>query len=264
MKLILIAAALLSGGTAAFAQTSTETQDDTPDLRIRVGAGAQTRPSFVGADKNDIVPLVRVSIAKGDNEFRFTAPDDGFGIPLFTSGGFAVGPVGYFQSKRTNEDAGVAIGPVKRTIEAGGFVDYVLNDSIRLRAELRKGIGGHDGLVGQVGADKIWRDGDKYVFSIGPRLLFSNGRYQRAYFGVSPTAALATGLPAYRPGSGLHAVALASGLNLALNKQFGLFGYGRFERLVGDAAKSPFIRQYGSRNQLSAGIGLNYTFTIRR
>jgi outer membrane protein len=43
-----------------------------------------------------------------------------------------------------------------------------------------------------------------------------------------------------------------------------LFGYARFERLVGDAAKSPIIRELGSRNQLSGGIGLNYTFTIHQ
>ncbi len=49
-----------------------------------------------------------------------------------------------------------------------------------------------------------------------------------------------------------------------LNGRFGLFGYGRFERLVGGAAKSPIVREFGSRNQLSAGLGLNYTFTIAR
>jgi outer membrane protein len=43
-----------------------------------------------------------------------------------------------------------------------------------------------------------------------------------------------------------------------------VFGYARYARLVGDAAKSPIVRQFGSRNQLSGGIGLNYTFVIRR
>jgi outer membrane protein len=43
-----------------------------------------------------------------------------------------------------------------------------------------------------------------------------------------------------------------------------MFGFARYERLVGDAAKSPIVRDFGSRDQLSAGIGLNYTFTIKR
>ena len=41
-----------------------------------------------------------------------------------------------------------------------------------------------------------------------------------------------------------------------------MFGFARYERLVGDAAKSPIVREFGSRNQLSAGIGLSYTFTV--
>jgi outer membrane protein len=49
-----------------------------------------------------------------------------------------------------------------------------------------------------------------------------------------------------------------------LNDRWGLFGFARYERLVGDAAKSPIVREFGSRNQLSGGIGLNYTFTIPR
>jgi outer membrane protein len=33
---------------------------------------------------------------------------------------------------------------------------------------------------------------------------------------------------------------------------------------LGDASKSPIIREFGSRNQLSGGFGLSYTFTIKR
>jgi outer membrane protein len=43
-----------------------------------------------------------------------------------------------------------------------------------------------------------------------------------------------------------------------------MFGYGRYERLVGDAADSPIVREFGSRNQLSGGLGLTYTFTMAR
>ncbi len=43
-----------------------------------------------------------------------------------------------------------------------------------------------------------------------------------------------------------------------------MFGFARYERLLGDAARSPIVRELGSRNQLSGGIGLSYTFTVRR
>lgn len=262
MTRYVIAAALIIGtvpGMAAAQET-----EDKPDLRVRVGLGAQVRPDFIGADSREVVPLIRVGTAKGDDEFRFSAPDDGFGIAVISSGRLAIGPVGQLQSRRRDKDVGIPIGKVGRTLEVGAFADYVISDSVRFRTELRKGVGGHEGLVGQAGIDKIWRDGDRYVFSLGPRVLWSNSRYQRAYFGVSPEAAVLTGLPTYRPGSGIHAVALSGGLTMSLGGPFGLFGYARAERLVGDAAKSPFIRDYGARNQLSGGLGLSYTFRIER
>jgi outer membrane protein len=178
--------------------------------------------------------------------------------------GFAFGPAANIASGRKNSDLKVPVGRVPTTIEAGGFVTYDISRSIHLRAELLKGIGGHKGLVGAIGLDKVWRDGDRYVVSLGPRLLFSDARYQRAFFGVTPAAALASGLPAYRPSGGIHGIAAASGISLQFDPRWGVFGYGRYERLIGDAARSPIVRELGSRNQLSAGIGLNYTFTIRR
>ena len=258
MKHILIATvALVPASSAAFAQ-------DSGDLRVRVGLGAQIRPDFIGADSTEVAPLGRFNIARGTDPFKFSAPDYAFGIPVVSSGGFSFGPAANIASGRKNSDLDVPVGKVKTTIEAGGFASYQRTDSLYLRAEALKGLGGHKGVVGQVGADQIWRDGDKYVFSIGPRVLFSDSRYQRAYFGVTPAAALASGLPAYRPSGGIHGVAAASSFSYQFGPRWGVFGYGRYERLVGDAAKSPIVRDLGSRNQLSGGLGLSYTFTLKR
>lgn len=258
MKHLLIALALaLPAWSAANAQ-------DSRDIRVRVGLGAQLRPEFVGADGTKVAPLFHINIARGTNEFSFGAPDDSPSIALVSKGGFSFGPAGNVEGRREESDVGVPVGTVSRTFEAGGFVQYMAGDSFRLRAEVLKGINGHEGIVGAVGADKIWRDGDRYVVSIGPRVLFSDARYQRAYFGVNSAASLASGLPTYRPGGGVHGVGVASGVTYALTSSWGLFGFARYERLVGDAAKSPIVREFGSRNQLSGGAGLNYSFTIRR
>lgn len=255
---------LIALAVALPAWSAAAAQDDNRDIRVRVGLGAQLLPQFIGSDKHDLAPLVHVNIARGTDEFSFGSPDDSPSIALISKDGFSFGPAGNIQARREESDVGAPVGAVSRTFEAGAFAQYLAGDSFRVRAELRKGINGHDGVVGYVGADKIWRDGDKYVFSIGPRVLFSDSRYQRAYFGVTPEVSLATGLPTYRPSGGVHAVALASGASLELTNRWGLFGYARYARLVGDAGKSPIIRDFGSHDQLSGGIGLNYTFTIRR
>ncbi|QIK78951.1 MipA/OmpV family protein [Sphingomonas piscis] len=257
---ILASAALLATASVAQAQDNR----DNRDIRVRVGAGAQVRPEFIGADDREIAPYWDVDIARGDNPFAFEGPDDSFGVRLLSGENFSVGPAANIEGKRKEKDVGAPVGTVKTTIEVGGFADYLPSENFRLHAEALKGVNGHEGFVGSVGADYIARDGDKYVFSVGPRLLFSDSRYQRAYFGVTPAAAFASGLPAYRPKRGVHGVALASGLSYQFSPKFGLFSFARYERLVGDAAKSPIVREIGSRNQLSAGLGLNYTFKIAR
>ena len=258
MKYFLIAAvAAVPAWGGAVAQ-------DNGDLRVRVGLGGQVIPKYVGADSYEVAPLLDFDFARGANEFAFEAPDYSFGIPVFSTGGFSFGPAGNIATKRKESDVGAPVGNVKTTIEAGAFASYEVSKSFYLRAEALKGIGGHKGVVGTLGADYVWRDGDKYVFSVGPRLLLSDSRYQRAYFGVTPATALASGLPVHRPSGGIHGIAMATGLSYQFNDRFGMFGYGRYERLVGDAADSPIVREFGSRNQLSGGLGLTYTFTMAR
>lgn len=238
--------------------------EDGEDYRVRVGLGAQSRPEFIGADSNKLSPLVDFSFQKGADQFDFEAPDDSFDIKLYSTEDFSFGPAANLQGNRKNKEVGAPLGKVSTTFEAGGFAQYGVSDSVRLRMELRKGIGGHEGIVGNLGADYVWRDGDRYLFSLGPRLLFSNGRYQRAWFGVGSDASVASGLDEFRPGGGVHAVAGTGGVHYQMSRNFGLFGYARYERLIGDAADSPVIRERGSRNQASGGAGLTYTFTVRQ
>ena len=257
----ILAAALFAASALLPAQQALA--QDSYDLRVRVGLGAQTVPKFPGADENEWLPKPKISIARGDRPFSASAPDQSFGFGLFSSGGFSAGPALNIEGSRKQSDVGAPVGTVKRTIEVGAFAQYDLSESFRLRSEVRKGLGGHEGLVGSFGGDFIARDADRYTFTIGPRVLMSDSDYQRAYFGVTPEAALASGLPAYRPGGGIYGVAVASGGTLQFGKSpFGLFGYARYERLVGDAAKSPIVRELGSRNQYSAGLGLTYTFRV--
>lgn len=237
---------------------------DSNAYRVRVSVGARLQPKFVGSDSSGVSPIVQAKIARGTNAFRFTAPDDRFGIALVSKDGFSAGPAANLAWKRKESDVGARVGNVPLTIEAGGFVQYDLGSSLRVRGELVKGLNGHKGLVGTVGVDRIWRDGDRYVFSIGPRVLFGDARYERAYFGVSPTAAINSGLPAYRPGGGVYGVAMTSSATYQVNSQWGLFGFARYERLTGDAARSPIVRDLGSRNQLSGGVGVSYTFVVHR
>jgi outer membrane protein len=257
MKQLSLAAIGLLAAGAASAQ-------ENRDIRVRVGPGIQLQPEFVGASRTEATPWFGLNIARGTDLFKAKTPYRGAGLGLLSTGPFTFGPVGNIQAARKESKVGAPVGRVPTTFEAGAFAQYDPSDSIRFRAQVMKGIGGHKGVIGAIGADRIWRDGDNYVFSIGPRVILTDARFQRAYFGVSPAVSIATGLPAYTVHGGVEGVALASGMSYQLDKRWGLFGFARWERLIGQAARSPIVRQFGSRNQLSGGLGLNYTFTIHR
>ena len=235
---------------------------DGGDRRVRVGIGGQTQPEYIGADKNEWAPLFDFSMARGDDPFDYEAPDDNFDIAVYNKNGFSIGPVANYQSGRKRKDVGADVDKVKSTIELGGFAQYELGGGTRLRAEVRKGLGGHRGLIADLGADQVWRDGDKWQFSLGPRVSLANGRFMRSWFGVDDDAALRTGLDEYSPDGGIYSVGATTGMYYIISGGFGLFGYGRAERLVGDAADSPIVKEYGSKTQLSAGLGVTYTFNL--
>ena len=255
MRYLMIAAALLASSTPAFGQ-------DDGGTVVRVGVGGQNRPAALGADRREWAPLFDFSLKRGPGHFECGAPDDSFDISLYSHEGLSVGPVANFEAGRKNRDFGERVGKVPSTFELGGFVQYQLSEFLRLRAEVRKGVGGHNGVIASLGADGVWRDGDRYVISAGPRVNFTNSRYQREFFGVSDERSLITGLDEFDPDGGVQSVGLTSSVNAQVTGPFGVFGFARYDHLVGDAGKSPIVRELGSRDQLSAGLGVTYTFSL--
>lgn len=235
-----------------------------PPLRVRVALGPQINPGFPGDDQMRLNPMFTLSRARGDAPFTFGAPGDGNAATLLRTGRSEFGPIVRLEGRRQANDLVNGLPGVKRTVELGGVAQTWLNDHIRLRADVRKGIGGHEGWISQIGGDYVYRDGDRLVASLGPRMMFSNRRYQRAWFGISPATAATTGLAPYDPGSGLHSVGAVSRVIYAFSPTWGVQLQGSYGRLVGDAGDSPFIRDGGSRNQLMLGIGATYTFTLGR
>jgi MipA family protein len=257
------AAAFLLIGTAAQAADDAADQPK-PDRLVMIGLGAQVTPKYPGADSLQPGPLPSLNLRRVGDPIIFAAPDQGTSIGLLGNRSrIDLGPVLRLQAKRKPKDVGAPVDPVGFTVEAGGFVQAWLTSGLRLRAEARKGLGGHKGWVGKAGIDGVIRDGNRTIFSIGPRLYVSDARYQRAYFGVSPAVAVRTGLPIYTPRGGFQGVGAVAGLLHQFTPAWGMTAYAGYERLTRDAGNSPLVRRFGSRDQFSAGLALTYTFTIR-
>ncbi|QDX27915.1 MipA/OmpV family protein [Sphingomonas suaedae] len=232
-------------------------------LRTRIYLGPQLSPKTPGAKDLSFGPFFDVSRARGDDPFDFEAPDESFGFPVADAGGIEFGPALGFKGKRKAADIGVPLHEVGFSFEIGAFAQTYLAPELRIRAEGRKAVSGHRGWVGEVGADYVAREGDDWLFSIGPRVTLADAEYHRAWYGITPADSVASGLATFRPGGGVEAVGISAGYLRQLTPSLGFAAYARYDRLVGDAAKSPYVRAAGSRSQPSLGLALSYTFARR-
>ncbi len=266
-NITLLRPAALIGAAAiallAAAPASAQDEERGRGYTITLGAGAQTYPKYPGGDSYGINPLPIFGLRREGSPMPFEAPDDGIGLGILgRDSAFNFGPALRFQNKRDEEDVGAPVGDVGFTVEVGGFVEVFPSENFRIRAELRQGLGGHKGLVGDAGADFVVRDENTYIFSIGPRVRWADNDYHDAYFGL-PAAIPASGLPAaYDPNGGVYAYGAVAGLTYKLGRNWGVQGYVGYDRLVGDAADSPIVRAFGSRDQFSGGAGLFIEFNI--
>jgi len=255
-----LAAAGIFAAAPAWAQDEGEEE---PDRYLSIGVGAQFLPSFPGGDDYKVGPLFTGFSRRAGDPIPLRTPDDGIDISLIGNDSFIdFGPLLQFQGERDDEDVGAAVGDVDFTLEAGAFVNFNIGDSFRIRLEGQKGIGGHEALVGTIAADVALRPSIDTLVTFGPRLRVNDDDYADAYFGITPAVAAVTGLPAYDPGGGVRAVGAIAGITHQLTRSFGIYGYAGYDRLVGDAAESPIVRQFGSRDQFSAGLALFVSFNI--
>lgn len=241
----------------------TQDEQDAP-RRTRIAVGAQVGPKFPGSDEVRVGPYFDVSRARGDTPFKFEAPDQGFGLTVLRAGKLEVGPSLGLEGKRRRKDLDAPLPKIGWSVEVGAFAQVYLADEFRIRSELRKGVTGHKGWVGVLSADYIRRDADQWLVSVGPRLTVGNRRHQDVYFGVDSDDAALAGLDPYEADAGIQSVGAAGSLLYQLNPRWGLMSFAKYDRLVGDAGRSPIVRELGSRNQLSGGLALSYTFVSKR
>lgn len=239
---------------------------DMPTLNITLGGGIDVRPRFPGDGGTGAGFFPVIEVWSSDEPYPAEAPDEGLSVPFAgNNDSNAAGFTMIVAPRRRARDVGRDVDGIGFGVEPGIYASTMVLPALRLRGELRHGIGAHAALTGDVRADVVVRTPqDGIVATIGPRVRWGSAEYVRDYFGVTPAQTARTGLATYRPGSGIYAYGAAASAQFRINDRWGIYSYGSYDRLVGDAAASPIVRSLGSRDQLSGGIGVTYTFRIRR
>jgi MipA family protein len=232
---------------------------------IAIGANGEALPDFEGAKHDKLTALPIFSIHRAGFTNRFVSPRDGTGIALIDIGGFRAGPVGKLKAARTAAPYSElnGLGDIKLGVELGGFAEYFPVDWFRTRLEVRRGFGGHDGVVADFSADAIVPMAQSFTWSGGPRFTLENGNATAPYFSITAAQALTSGLPAFDAKGGAHSVGAGVQLRYQINPQWEAHSLVEYDRLLGDAVASPLVTLRGSPNQVSLGLGASYSFDVR-
>lgn len=147
---------------------------------------------------------------------------------------------------------------IDRAVELGLKVSYGAGP-IDAFATLRKGVSGHSGLTGEVGAKYRSDLGDRVTLWSGISLGYGDGDYNSTYFGVTPSESSTSGYAAFAPGGGFNRATITLEARYALTETTALLGGVNYGRLIGDAADSPVVQD---RYQPSLRLGIVRRFSF--
>jgi outer membrane protein len=231
---------------------------------VTVGADGGAQPDFEGASRDRFSASPIFHIRRAGSTDRFTSPRDSASFALIDLGGFRAGPAGKLRPARTAASYSElnGLGDVKLAVEVGGFAEYFPVDWFRARVEVRRGFGGHDGVVADFSADAIVPVAQRFTWSGGPRFTLRDTAATAPYFSVTAAQALASGLPAFDAKGGAHAVGAGTQLRYQISPQWEAHSFLEYDRLLGDAAASPLATLRGSPNQVSVGLGASHSFDV--
>lgn len=244
--------------------------------RFMVGAGALVSPAFLGSDEYQVATLPSIRVQYGEK--FFASVEEGIRYNIIDNNGFIAGPIGRYMFPREEENGGnpfvisggditglQGLGDVDGTFELGGFLQYGKRE-FNVRAELRQGLGGHEGMVADLSANlnlpliMDFKNGRPLILSFGPRATIVDDNYNQAYFGINSVQSANSGLNQYNAKAGLLSYGLGATTIIPVSDRVTSTLFMNYTRLAGDAADSPIVQERGSENQFVAGLFFSYQF----
>ncbi|KEJ88162.1 MipA/OmpV family protein [Sulfitobacter donghicola] len=229
-------------------------QDRSFNFALR--SGVTTQPEYPGSDDSEAaldLGFTFGSLSWGGNSIGNGVrgiPDNGISL----RGAFRV--IGDRSAEESPELAGLA--DIDTALELGLGLSYQQTNWMAF-GEVRKGVTGHSGVTGTIGADMILRPNDRWLITAGPRVNFGDDEFAATYFGTPIDGT--TGFTPFDATGG----ALGAGFEVTgtyfIDDKWALEGAVSYEKLLGDAADSP-ITQIGSEDQWRLRLGLSRVFTL--
>jgi outer membrane protein len=255
IRVRLYAATILAACVSVLSASAAAQETRAPGIDFELGAGANFQARYEGSDSYGVGPwpIFRLKGLTFANGFSIGG-GDGTGLSLKPSFRY----IGSRKSADFPELTG--LNDVDAAFELGIGARYA-TEQWRVFADLRAGLGGHNGIVGEIGADAIVRPLPELAVWAGPRLSFANAEYMNTYFGVTAAESLSSGLAGFDAGGGIKSAGAEIGMRYDFNKLWALEGSASYAKLIGDAGDSP-ITALGDADQYGFKLGLVRSFRV--
>ncbi|THD58982.1 MipA/OmpV family protein [Phenylobacterium sp.] len=267
-RLVFLGSAVVGGlallqASAAAAQQAAAPEDNMTLFGWAVAGRvqAQVAPDYMGAKTYSVGPSGSLQFFRPGTEPVFSAPDDSPSLQVLGDRTLSAGLVARYRSGRGDDDALRGFDKIDWAIEPGIYAEWWPMDGIRLHAEARRGVHGNEAWMGDLAADAV-HDDPRWLLSIGPRLHLAESKFTETYFGVTPADAARSpfGISPYSAdGTFTSGGALAS-VEYRWTRRWSILADADYERLFGKAGDSPIVARLGSRDQITAALGLRYAF----
>lgn len=256
--------ALLIVGTGRAAAEEGMPSRPTAGWHGSIGIGVATMPEYEGAKDSKTRAVPNINLYYGDSLF-FTRMTAGANLLRHTTElGVAItaGPLLGLRHGRDQDDHAAlnGLGDIDRAFDAGGFV-RLRKQGWHASVDVRQNITNTD-----QGASVNFSTGYGMPLSSTLRLrtnidtTWASSDYMKTFYGIDATQSAQSGLARYDAGSGFKHVGANLIADYSINREWAGYASLRYKRLVGNAADSPIVANFGERDQVSANIGVKYRF----
>jgi outer membrane scaffolding protein for murein synthesis (MipA/OmpV family) len=227
-----------------------------PEWQAIIGGGVALQPRYEGARRYRLQPAPVVDIHYRD--LAFISDGEGLGYNLIRGKTYRAGiALTYDLGRDQDIDPHLrGLGNVDAAPEAKLYADFAILPFI-FDLDLRRGIGGHDGYIGDIAFHVPIPLGQQLFVFAGPSVTLADGRYMQAYFGVDPVQASRSQFRRFDARGGLKRAGLGATVVYTFGDHWMLASDLAAARLLGDAARSPVVE---SRAEFTVDASIVYKF----
>jgi MipA family protein len=211
------------------------------DFNYSIGAGAGFVPEFPGANTYTFsaLPVIDLNYKRS----LFLSTQRGIGGEFQAFDHVTMGARVLYDFGRDNEDYLENMNDLPGSIDGGIFIQlkyapWVLN----LDAQTALNSAGHKGSYGGVSLGYEYQYNKDWQFLPRAGISFADDNYMRAYFGVTPQEAAATGFSVYEPGGGFKDADFAFSTTYTGFESWRIFGTLAAGMLGNEAAESDVVQ----------------------